>query len=269
MARSFETIRDSIIAEKNTKPSLDVLDSTSNVSIWRLFIDVIAESIRVTETFFDSAVADINVKIAEQILGTPSWYKLKCLEFQVGDDLQDDGTYAVVDLTKRIVTRAAVVEGLDGVLTIKVAKGLTGAEVSLSNVELNQFTTYMQRVKFAGTVLNIVSLNADKLRLTGTIYHDGIYSTATMQARVQTALETFMSSDLTFNGNILNNLIINRLQTVEGLNDVFFSEVKGISGIIETTFTREYATFSGYIKESTTPGERFIDTLTYVAQVSE
>src|SRR6185369_17612423 len=110
---------------------------------------------------------------------------------------------------------AAIVEG-EG-LTIKVAKGITGSESALSSIELTQFNTYMQKVKFAGTALNIISLNADQLKITATVYHNGIYSTSVMQTNVFAAIEEFLTTGLTFNGNLLVNQLIEKVLAVQGV----------------------------------------------------
>lgn len=266
MARSFQEIRDAIVAEKETKPELDVINLDSQVSETGLWVDVTAEAIRVTETFLDISNADIQAKIDSQITGTALWLQTECYKFQLGDELLDDGTYAVINPVKQIITRCAVVEEMDGSVTIKVAKGEIGSESALTSGELNQFTTYVQRIKFAGTLINVISLNADQLKLTATIYHDGIYSTAVMQDRVQIALENYMVNKLTFNGTVLVNQIINELQNVEGLIDIEITDIRAIVGVDETVFTRNYQTSSGYVKES--EDFPFIDTITYVAQVS-
>ncbi len=267
MARTFQQIRDAIIAEKNLRPELDSIDLNSAVSEAGLWIDVTAESHRIVETFIDDAQAEIEAKLATQIVGTAPWYQGECLKFQLGDALQDDGKYATIDTSKQIITRAAVVEEEDGSLTIKVAKGATGEEQALSGGELNQFTNYMEKIKFAGTTVSPISLNPDQLKITATVYHDGIYSTAQMQERVQAALENFIQNRVTFNGKILVNRIIDELQDVVGLIDVEITDIRAIVGLNEFPFTREYATQAGYVKES--EDFPFEDTITYVPQVAQ
>jgi len=263
MARSIEEIKNEILQDKISRPELDGLNSTSQTAEWLLWVDVIANAIYTEESFIDQLKAEIDQKIDEQQSGTASWYQTKCFEFQLGDDLQNDGTYAVIDETKQIITRASVTENDTGVLLIKVAKGSVGNETQLDSSELSQFAEYIEKIKFAGTQVSVISLNADEMRITGTIYYDPIFSVTQIQERVRTSLETYIESEIPFNGIILYNTIVDVLQRVDGVYDINLSELMIRASGADNIVTISYQLASGYVKESTTAGESFEDTLIY------
>jgi hypothetical protein len=263
MARTLEAIRNQIKDEFLSQPALSNIDIESQVSEILYIIDIVALSIQLGDLQLDAALQIINAEILKQQRGTLKWYQEQCKLFQVGDQLQDDGTYGVLDTSKQIITRASVTQTVAGVITIKVAKGEAGSESALSGVELLQFTNYIEKIKFAGNTCNIISLNADQLKLEGTIYYDGIFSQETMKERVQVVLEDFLINKVTFDGKVRLNYIIDSLQKVEGLIDCELTTVTAITGLIETVFTLDYNTVSGYIKES--EDFQFSETLNYVA----
>ncbi|MBS1506029.1 MAG: hypothetical protein JSS79_05225 [Bacteroidetes bacterium] len=268
MARDLTTIYNGIVTKMRTFPQLNAISLASAVGVANLIIGIVSDGIRTVETLFDSAEAEINAKINSQISGTSPWYQTKCLEFQLGDTLQADGTYATLDATKQIISRCAVVDINDGSLTIKVAKGSIGSESALSNQELTQFSTYMQKIKFAGTALNIISLNADQIKITGTVYFNGIYAMSDMQTSVINALNNYLANGLTFNGNLLVNQLIEEVLKVQGVYDFYISDMTAIVGVNTYTVTREYETFAGYITQATGTGNTFLETISFVPQVN-
>lgn len=266
MARSIETISQEIKTIAQTKPALNGMNLTdlAEVSEVLSWIEVTAHALHIAETKIDDARNEINEKIEAQEPGTRNWYQLQCFKFQLNDQLQNDGTYAVIDTTKQIITRASVIQETSGVITIKVAKGIVGSEEALSSTELQQFTNYIEKIKFAGNIISVISLNADELKLTGTIYYDGVLDIATIQSRVQVALDQFLATGIDFNGDLYVNKIIDALQPVSGLIDVQFSDIRAIVGLLEYPIDRVYSTSAGYIVES--PTFPFSDTINYVPQ---
>jgi hypothetical protein len=263
MARSIETVRQSIITNALTKPALNGLNfaTPSAASEFMSHIDITAHAIHETEVIQDTKIADLSVRIAAQEPGTLQWYQLRCLEFQLGDALVDTN-YAIIDPVKQIITRASVLQEDNGTLTVKLAKGAVGEEVALSSTELQQFTNYFEKIKYAGTIASIISLNADELKLTGEIWYDGLLNVADVQAGVQAALEEFLATGIGFSGDLYVNKIIDVLQNVTGVIDPKLTEVKVIVGLFETVVDQIYRSSAGYLKES--PDFAFLDTLTFV-----
>jgi hypothetical protein len=268
MARSVSEIQTQIIQEKELRPELDRLTSSSAVAVWRLWIYITAVVIHFHETVFDLFKKEVEDKIAAKEPGTPSWYVERAKEFQAGDNLQViDGkaTYAVINPAKKIVTRAAYRENNDGELLLKVAKGEIGSEAPLSGQELFQLKTYFERIKFAGVKLSILSNNPDRLRLTAEVFYSGIYNSAAVTANVKTAIKDYLKN-LDFDGKIYINKIIDVVQKVEGVIDIKINAAVAMVGTTPTTIDRVYETSAGYIIEETDANFTFDDTITYIAQ---
>ena len=88
MARTLQEIEAQIIAEKDTRPELAGLTSTSATAIWRLWVYIIAFAIWTQEVLFDKYQAEMRDMIDDLRPGTLRWYQQKCLEYQFGDVLQ-------------------------------------------------------------------------------------------------------------------------------------------------------------------------------------
>lgn len=264
MARTIEQIQTEIITKKQSYTELNGLSSTSQVAIWRLWVFITAFAIHALETLFDIFKAEVNTIIASKQPGTPSWYIERIKEFQLGDQLNPlTGQYDTIDTSKRIITRAAYKED-SGTLTIKVAKGETGSNEPLTATELTQLESYVEKIKFAGTIISIISLNASKLRLTATVYHDGIYDPSEIQTNVESAINTYLEN-LDFNGLLYENKIIDAIQAVEGVNDVTLDSVVVMEGATPNAVTRVYESAAGYIVEDDSVGNTFDDLITYTA----
>ena len=140
---------------------LDDLTSGSKVAVWRLWAFVGAVSIWTHEQLFDLFKIEVNASVAAAKAGTLPWYHAQVLAFQFGDSLVYLGgqyRYAANDPDSRIIALASVEERPDGLVLVKVAK--TGP-AKLDETELAALNSYLQRVKFAGTKLAAISLEAD------------------------------------------------------------------------------------------------------------
>lgn len=271
MARSITEIQNQIIAEKEARPELNRLSSASAVAVWRVWVYVTAVAIHFHERIFDLFRTEVETKIAARQAGTPDWYIQKVFDFQLGDQVQvvnGIATYAVVDPTKRIITRASFreVEGDAGlVLQIRVAKGEIGLEEPLTNEEVFQLKTYLERVKFAGINIQVISLNPDRMRLTAEIFFDGIYNPTTVATNVKNAIREYFKN-LDFDGQVYINKIIDVVQQVEGVIDIDVNAASAMVGATENVIDRVYLTAAGYIVEDDTADYTFDDLLTFTAQ---
>ena len=265
MARTVTEIFDEIISTKEADAALAGLTSSSATSIWRLWAYITAVVLNIHENLFDLFTAEVDAKIASQQSGTPSWYVSRVKEFQLGDQVQViDGvvTYPVVDELKQIVTLASYAEGA-GAITLKIAKGAAGSEAALTAQELSQVENYMERIKFAGTDLTIVSNNADTLELTAEVFYDGINDPAIIQANVEAAITNYLRN-IDFDGKVYVNKIIDAITAVDGVLDVEVTDATANAGGA-TPFTRVYQTVAGYIVEADSPND-FATLITYTPQ---
>ena len=301
MSRTIKEIYDAIIDEKETFSSLDTLvpnpddsqtflddlTSTSKVGIWRLIFWVTAVAIWTLENLFDIHSDEIDDRKDSLIPGTLRWYVNTVLEFQDGDELvwneiTEKYEYAATDLDAQIVEQAAAVES-NGEVLIKVAKsdGGTGLE-ALSAAEEGRLETYINQIKFAGTITRLINDSADLLHLEYTVYIDPllIYNDETnpsdsLNGSLLSDATTFPIEDaitdyiqtLDFNGIFRVMELTDAIQAATGVKNVIADTVEAKYGALSYTdvlaLTNEsYNANAGYL--SIDPSYPLADNITYL-----
>ena len=247
------------VLTESEQQALPDIDSTSKVSIWRGFIWIISYGIWLLYQYFDTFRAEIDEKVRANRPHGLSWYKAKALAFQYGDPLVNDDEYAVIDPDKQIIKQVAVVEG-DRKIIFKIAT-LDGDElVKIDDADqVNAFVAYMNKVKDAGTLLEFVNENADKLKVQLEFYYDALLvkSDGTLISDpsvnvIEKAINDYLKS-LEFNGTFSVNKLTDYLQGATGYKDVRLTFV-GFKAGISTSFTpieRQYVSLAGYMKLDT------------------
>lgn len=267
MARTFTEIANSIFSDKNSRPELNGLNSTSKAAVWRNWIYVAANAQQNLEIIQDRFEDEVNEIIANNFIGTPTWYAERAKEFQLGYDLVLSGTkftYPSNDPTSQIIKAVNVTESSGSTLYIKIAKeNSDGDLVALSEQEKTQFTKYVTKIKLAGTKIAIVSLAADQLVVSGaTVYYDSIYSEAVVKQAVELALRNYTKA-IPFDGKIRHNDVIDVLQKVTGVNDIEISNLGIKTGFSIVPVGRSIDLPAGYINEADAPYS-FDDLISYV-----
>ncbi|MDJ1494149.1 hypothetical protein QNI19_14490 [Cytophagaceae bacterium DM2B3-1] len=268
MARTILEIKAEILSNVAADPILSEIDNTSITSPTNLLAYIFAAAIWVHELFFDTHKTEIEKLINEAPVGTPSWYVLKSKLFQSGDVLYEVNgflAYPVIDETKQIVSQAAYkVSGSK--LFLKVAKdgALPDTLEPLDSTELAQFAGYIDRLRFAGTEIEIVSLNADRLRMYAKIYYQGIYELNDFRIRLVSAIKAYLKN-LPFDGTVQYIRLVDAMQGVEGFYDIETIQLQGWSGLVSESFTRLYETKAGYIEAETDAGFTLEETLQFVS----
>lgn len=286
MARKIAQIYEEIVVAKDTQASiaaltptadteqqlLTALNTTSKVAIWRLWAYITAVAIHFHETLFDLFKTEVLGYADRAIQGTAAWYQRMALVYQHGDTLVYNGVtggygYTTQNVAAQVVKRCAVVEGADGVLTFKVA-GLNGSgnPVALSAPHQSGLSSYIHKMRFAGTRYAIISGNGDILRVQGNIYHDASADAATVKPAVEAAIKAYVSQ-LPFNGQFLLTKLVDAIQVVAGVVDVQLVGVqtKTLPGGAYSTITRTHVPLYGYYQIDSTGGNTLADTLTYLA----
>lgn len=155
-------------------PELATLDSTSDVSFFGLLRKMWALLTQILLGQQDQFRDEITALIANTSVGSLGWYVAQAKAFQLGDTLSivaGRTTYDVIDTQKMIVAQSAITEEL-GRLTLKASKaGVSGLQ-PLSDEELAALKAYMNQVKYAGVVCDVISIEADHLKLVATIKVD-------------------------------------------------------------------------------------------------
>ena len=266
MARTFNEIAQSIFDDKNSRPELNSLSSSSKAAVFRNWVFVASNAQQNLETIQDRFETEIDEKIRNNFIGTPQWLIERTNEFQLGDDLvlvNNFYQYPSIDASKQIIEASAINEHSGGTVTIKVAKDSSGDLVALSEIELTQLRKYISKIKLAGTRVSVISQNADQLVLSGTtVYYDAIHAEAKIKTAVETALNDYMKN-LPFNGKLKLNDVIDVIQKVQGVDDVAIVHLMIKTGFSTNTVNRVVELPSGYLNEGGA-GISFDDLITYV-----
>jgi hypothetical protein len=279
MARTVNQVYQQILAQKNSESSLSGLNSPSSVAIYNLWMYLTAVSIVLLEQVLDIYKSDIESKIAKAGAGTLPWIRDRILEFQSGYDASYSNgviSYAITDTTAQIISRCSVTQSPDKVVNIKVAT--LEPPQALSSGQLNELKYYAGYIQFAGTQLNVTSLNADQLYVNGVIYYNGQLSQASVQANVVAALNAYcqnLSSVQNFNGSIIIPAVETAILGAAGVQYIKINEIAiRADGIAFGSRTKLYSlssgidipksdTVSGYVVGETTTGNTFNDSFTY------
>lgn len=274
MARTIAEIYDSIVAEKQAQTSLAgllpvgesasgllaALTSGSKVAVWRLWAHVIAVAMHTEEVLWDLFKVEIEAIAAAAPTGTVRWYRAQMFIFQFGDELvyiEEKYRYAVLDAEKQIVKYCAIEERPDGVVVVKTAKEAGSAPTVLNAAELAALDSYSQKIKFAGTRLAVLSLNADSINADYEIFYDPIIPLTEVQSATQVAVDNYLA-DTDFNGAFNVNDFTDVLQTITGIIDpVFDSATATTADSTVTNFGIEYVPAAGYFEYADTVQNMF------------
>lgn len=257
MARTINTIYQSILDEKGNHATLDTLNSTSSTAIWRLWAYVTATAMYMLEAMWDLFKQEVDDIVAAAVPGTAQWYRGQALVFQYGDELiyqNEKFQYAEIDTTVQIIKRASVTEA-GGVVFIKVAKlNESNAPVKLSNDELVAFQDYISQIKFAGTRATVITLDPDRVDVDVDVYYDPkvLSSDGTLIDNaaiypVNNAVDDYLAN-VEFDGKIYNNKLIDAIQGAAGVDDIALTGLRAKAAADSgwTTVTRNYSAASGY-----------------------
>ena len=229
MARSIKTIQDSFIEEKKKYKELDVLNSTSKVSIWRLLMYVVSVGTNTLEKLFDEHKKEVQDILVKQKAGTPIWYREQVFKYQNGftfnentgvfSNVKSDGTTATdTEIADSKIIKYSSINYVSPSLYIKVAKEDVNNDLAkLSDDEVKGLTSYIEKIKFAGTKFSIVSKNGAELYITMTIYKDSSIidnngvSISTGKTIVKDSIQSYLKN-LKFDGYFVTNDLIAHLR---------------------------------------------------------
>jgi hypothetical protein len=259
MARTITEIQQEILTEKDRWTPLDELNSISKVSIWRLIIYIIANSIFNFELILDNHKSEITTMIAEQKKGSLKWYRNMALAFQYGFDLYPDSdqfnnegyTEEQIEASKVVKYSAVTETDNQSRLIIKIATESGGKLNPLDNEIIESFTAYMEEIRYAGVPLTIINYLPDLLYATIKIKRDPLVLDASGFAiepidgdirPVDTTIQKFLR-ELPFNGELFLSRLTDQLQVTRGVTDVLIKSAS--SGWIDPE-SGGYGTAQGF-----------------------
>ncbi len=270
--RTLTEIDASIQASRLARPELDALSAaTSTTSIFRLLEYSIAAGIWAFEKLLTRFQAEITDLVHGAPVGTLKWYVDRALEFQAGDTITINQTtnrveYAQVDLTKRIIARAAAsVVGNTVVLKVAAIDGSTQALQRLTSAQLQQVYSYFDRLRPAGIQFSARSDDADRLRVKASVYYDSLLQLSVVQAGVEAAIAGYLAG-LPFDGLLLLSRLEDAIQAVPGVTDVALTEVSVRVGNKVDKIDRAYYAQAGYVVPEDIAASQLRQTITYYPQ---
>lgn len=277
MSRTIKDIYNEAIQERIKRLELKEFQSDSKVSIMNGITWTVAAVIHSFETLLDVFAIDISQVINQRVNGTPHYYVNALLQYQKGDELvvREDGLafgYANIDETKRIISQVSYTESTDNInldskLILKVAGGTKGNLSALPSDELPPINSYINKLKFAGTRIEIISRDGDVLIPRVQVYYDGAIPEAEVYDNLEEKLNNYIMA-IPFDSSIYTSKIVESLRSAEHVTDVYIDP----TGIPEQGFfiasydtdkhitkakriERVAQTNSGFLKQSTGKGE--------------
>jgi len=286
MARSLQQIKDEIKVQIRTYPSLDPYkfpeDGGSQVSIFNLMITVVSAAILTFEKIHDIFKEDLADLAASSISGNARWLQAQMLLFQYGDIIQIDDDfspyYPVVDESKRIITRCAIIDA-DPVV-IKIAKGVVPNLDPLTTPELNAASSYYygtqfeEGIGFAGVTALFVSQEPDRMRVEVDVYYSGQLDVVLTKAAIIEAIDNFFATfqSVNFNGTVFMIKLTDAVQAVPGVSRLIYTDVLArdfatpLGSATPVDVQGSYSTVAGYLISEDTVANTLNETVTLIPE---
>jgi hypothetical protein len=244
MNKTLQEIISQILTLKNADPVLSEIDTTSKVSVWRQFIEVVGFVIFNFQEACKLHMKEIDDKIANQKVPSLPWYRNLALNFQYGFDLhpsslvemflptyQDNGvtilaTPEQIEASK-IIKYAAVTSNIDGNGRVKISMKIAGENMDevLSDEKTLSFVKFIEEKQAAGDNIVVVNYLPDildlkfKIAYNPLILHSNGMSIITGKYPVQDTIKEFMKN-LPFNGELSVQRLREAIKATEGVNDL-------------------------------------------------
>lgn len=226
-------ITDAVLADETLRTAFGLNSNeewdnqVSSVSILNLLIYIMAMAARTVEWLYNQFREEVEERIAAALPGTVSWYWNKVMQFQYGDELNENGTYDVVDESKRIITHCAVLEVDNGIL-IKVNKGDNTYE-ALTPTELAALQNYVDLIKFAGTYAVCYSYDPDEVAIELNIWRNPMVLDSNMnrisdgESVIENAVLEYLNG-IVYGGVFNKTKLLDAIQSVDGVEDVTIAD---------------------------------------------
>lgn len=235
MARTVTDIKNLIIADVQGSELGQKLTSTSTTAIWRLTVYIVAYAIWTLEGLWDIFRTEMSDEISKKQAHTPYWYANGALGFMYGVPLiPGTDKFYTVGMTDEAIEASKVVKQAStvkmetaqgyGFLIIKVAAFENGMLHKLPDAPLTALALYMKKCfADAGTQVQVISGDPDKLRIYVDVYFDSLVLSSTGSrldglddTPVQFAANSFLQS-ITFNGKFNKKEFEAKLTAVAGV----------------------------------------------------
>lgn len=225
------------------------VSSGSTVSTWRLFVWLFAYASKVLQDLWEAYRSETVEMAKDGHFGTRRWFVAKAKAFQFGHVLvlsDLDAGYAVDDPASRIVTHAVCVEQANTV-TVKAAKAAGAGLQKLAPEEALALNAYFQQLRPPVQVV-VLTADADKLKLSGTVIYDADVPLSATQAAVTLAISSYLNTlDFAVKGALRVTDLRASMLGVPGVVDVQLTTVEARSIGPFMVVGRVYYSYAGYM----------------------
>lgn len=232
-----ETIRD--IYGLTLESSFD--EVFSPVSLESILFGIFATCVWALESLMDIHKLEVEKAIATAIVASEQWYYEQALKFQRGDALIFNPStkgfgYLQEDKSKRIVKYVAIRDAGNSIKVL-VSGETDGRPSKLSIADLTLFKEYMNRIKIAGVILSIKSLDADVIRVYATVRVDPLVLNnkgERLDDKSTPVVDTINKylQTITYGGVFNKTKLVDAVQQVPGVRDITLERVSySIDGI--------------------------------------
>ena len=250
------------IIEKNKITELDSLNSESNVAIYRLIYQSIAQVMQYHNDINDDVIVNMNMIKQQAIVGTQAWWYDKLTNFyQYNSDpaigLLKIGTdyeyyYDETDDNSKIIKYCSFKQQ-PNLLTIKLAKQVDNLPHVLTEDELLNVMSFINKIQIAGISIKPVSFQPDYFAYNVDVYLSGTYVKADKEQEIKDTINNYLNT-IAFDGVLYLIDLENAIRQISGVVNVVTlsatgydnAKTVGVDLTIDTQF--KYETVAGYIK---------------------
>lgn len=260
MANSIQSIYNQMALAATNEPSLTGLtpspdtylqlkadlSSTSRVSRWRWVMISVAYVIKLMRDQFDLHVKTVEELALAGHFGTRRWFAAKARAWQYGHVLQftsNDAYYTTDDPVARLVAQVAVVE-MGNRVVVKAAKTAGSGLAKLDIPERQALDDYFQELR-PPVYVTVISADADKVRLSGTVVYDAQAILLGVQSGVDLAVRQYFRT-LEFGGVMRLTDLKQAMLAVTGVVDVQLTLVEARTSGPWSTVSRMYYSYAGH-----------------------
>ncbi|WP_086984797.1 hypothetical protein [Elizabethkingia miricola] len=232
--RTVNDIYSAIIAEKERQSELNGLTSPSKSAVWRLLFYIVAYAHYTLEQIVNTHQLEIEEMLSNRTVQKLLWYREKAKAFQYGfpllqdkDQFDNTGKTPEQIEASKIIKYAAVSEAVvdrKSLLILKIATEINGKLSPITPAQYESFKAYADDYRGAGIDITVINYLPDILKLKLTIYRDAKiindqgYNILQGNKPVEDAINEYMK-ELPFNGELMLNKLIDKLQQVSGVID--------------------------------------------------
>jgi hypothetical protein len=253
----------------------------SQANLFILITYIVAVALSLFEQVMFLFQNEIEAIVATSAAGTAQWLRAQCFAFQYSATTpqvvqynvgSNTIAYPIVNTSLQIIKQCAIQSNINNVVLIKVNTASAGV---LSSPQLTAFQSYLNQIVFAGMQYSVISALPDYLMVGVQVYYNGQY-TPTITTDVPNAINNYLAN-LPYNGNVDLTALEEAILTVQGVNDVVFTQVEiRANGVsvgnatklvnASTTLIPFIATYAGTAIIDTATGRDLTSTVVYIPQ---